>query len=470
MSPDPTPRRRNRPARSLSVALAAVMSILIGATPPAPVMAQQQRSISMITDTEIESIIRDWSTPVWQAAGLEPANVNLMLVGDRELNAFVAGGQNIFLNTGLILETKSPSQLLGVVAHETGHIALAHLARAREGTRSAVATMLLTMGLGLVAAMAAPDPRAGVGLLYSAEYFATLQLFTYTRVQESTADQAAAQYLEGAGYSGKGLVEFFNNFRFQEVFSEARRDAYFRSHPISSDRIKNLDTRVRRASNYEVTDTPEALEQHAVMIAKLRGFMNYPQQTYQDYPDTDQSYPARYARAIAYYKDLDVTKALGAVEDLLAEQPENPYLWELKGQILFENGRIAEAEAPQRRAVEIMPNAPLLRISLAQTLVATNAPDKAAEAVPILQRALTIDEDQPLGWRVLAEAYQKTNQPGLARLATAEQNFMLGQMSVAREFGMRAIELLETGTPEYRRASDIVRAAENIVLSRSRGG
>lgn len=464
------PNASRRISKLLSRATALFTAVALAAGLAAPALAQQGRAISMIRDTEIEEILRDQATPVFEAAGLNPRDVDILLVNDKELNAFVSGGQNIFLNTGLILKTEGPDQLLGVIAHETGHIALAHLARAPEGARGAIATQLITLGLGMVAAITAPDPRAAVGILSSANMFATLQFFTYTRVQEATADQAAAEYLQKAGVSGKGLVQFLGNFRSQEVFDEAARMPYFRSHPLSSVRIGNLQTRVTGASNYDKPESEEALARHAIMIAKLRGFLNYPIQTYQQYPETDTSFPARYARAIAYYKDLDLPRALQAMDEMIADHPENPYLHEFKGQMLFESGRIDESQAPLARAVELKPDAPLLRVLYAQALVASTSREKAQEAISHLQRALVQERDNPLGWRVLADAYQETEQPGLARLATAEQNFHMGQMAYARDFGVRALELLERGTPEYRRATDIVSASENIVMNRRRGG
>ncbi|MDP3174625.1 MAG: tetratricopeptide repeat protein, partial [Phenylobacterium sp.] len=261
--------------------------------------------------------------------------------------------------------------------------------------------------------------------------------------------------LEQSHLSGKGLADFFDNFRYQEVFAEARRYAYFRTHPLSSDRIDALRARVERQAYYDQKDTPEALDQHAIMRAKLDGFIN-PQAAMMKYDEKDKSYPARYARAIAYYQLKDSDRALKAIDALLVDQPENPYLWELKGQVLFEFGRASEAEAPQRRSVELMPQAPLLRINLGQTLIALDSPAKIDEGVAELKKALTQEDDNAVAWRMLAEAYDKRGQDGMARLATAEYNFAVGQTREALVFAMRARELLDKGTPEWRRATDIV--------------
>ncbi|MBS0409644.1 MAG: M48 family metallopeptidase [Proteobacteria bacterium] len=425
----------------------------------APAYAQEDGGVSIIRDTEIEAILRQDCDPIFAAAGLTPQNVQIHIVGDKELNAFSAAGQQVFLNTGLIIETKTPNQLIGVIAHETGHIAGGHIARSGEMGRSGIAPLILGMGLGVLAALAgAPD--AAAGLIYSSSYFAQLSVLGYSRVQESAADQAAVTYLEKSGQSGEGLVEFFNNFRYQEVFSDEKKYPFFRDHPLSDDRIEALTARVSTQPHFHAVDSPEAIAKHEIMKAKLEAFLNGPQQTFVEYPETNTSFPARYARAIAYYKMLETDKALKQIDALIADQPNNPYLWELKGQVLFEAGRPKEAEPAHRRSVELKPDAPLLRINLGQTLVATEDKTKLDEAITEINRALTEEPDNALGWRLLSEAYDSKGEAGRARLAAAEQNFYLGQMKDARTFAMRARDLLKKDTPEWRRATDIVLASK----------
>ncbi|HEX7759576.1 MAG TPA: M48 family metalloprotease [Caulobacteraceae bacterium] len=448
-----------KPLRLLraTVGVAAVVSALAVTT--APAYAQDDGGVSIIRDTEIEAILRKDSDPIFAAAGLTPQNVQIHIVGDRQLNAFSAAGQQVFINTGLIIETKNPNELIGVIAHETGHVAGGHIARSGEMGRSGIAPLILGMGLGVLAAIAgAPD--AAAGLIYSSSYFAQLSVLGYSRVQESAADQAAVTYLEKSGQSAEGLVDFFNNFRYQEVFSDQKKYPFFRDHPLSDDRIEALSARAAAQPHFHATDTPEALAQHAIMKAKLEAFLNAPQQTFVEYPEKDRSFPARYARAIAYYKELETDKAIKAIDALIAEQPANPYLWELKGQVLFEAGRAKEAEPAHRRSVELKPDAPLLRINLGQTLIAMDDKTKLDEAIADINRALTEEPDNALGWRLLSEAYDTKGEAGRARLATAEQNFYLGQMRDARTFALRARDLLKKDTPEWRRATDIVLASK----------
>jgi predicted Zn-dependent protease len=434
------------------VGAAAIFSSLLA--PLSPAFAQGG-PISLIRDTEVEAILHKDADPILRAAGIDPKAVTIYIVGDDDLNAFVAGGQNLFLFTGMITKTKTPNQLVGVMAHEIGHMAGGHLVRGAEGEKQALATYLLTMGLGVLAA-AAGSPDAAAGLIYSSGYFAALTGAGFTRTQEASADQAAVTYLEKAGESGKGIVDFFDNYRYEEVFENARRYKFFQDHPISSERVAALRIRAEQQSHYGVVDTPEAQAEHDVMVAKLKAFENAPAQTLIDYPETDASYPARYARAIAYYRDLETDRALKLTEALIVDQPNNPYLWELKGQILFESGKPAVAEPAQRRAVELKPDAPLLRVNLAQSLVAEENPQKLEDAVGELHHALNVEPDNAFAWTLMAQAYDRKGQPGMARLASAEQEFALGQLSDAKIFAMRARKQLARNSPEWRRATDIV--------------
>jgi predicted Zn-dependent protease len=440
------------PPRSLLRMASAV--VLAASLAVAPSLAGAQ---TLIRDTEIEETLFRSSAPILEAAGIDSKSVEILLIGSRELNAFAAPRVMGFY-TGLILESDDPNELQGVIAHEVGHLAGGHSARSDDFNRAGMRPFLLTMGLGVLAALAG-SPEAAIGLASSASMFGTIGALGYSREQESRADQAGATLLDKAGLSGKGLADFFDNFRYQEVFDEARRFAYFRSHPISSDRIEALRRRVEKQPNYGKVDTPEAIAEHAIMKAKLDAFLN-PQIAIAKYSEKATDYPSRYARAIAYYQLKEPDRAIKLIDVLLGEQPQNPYLWELKGQILFEFGRTEEAEAPQRKSVALKPEAPLLRINLGQTLIALDDKAKVNEGVVELRKALTQEEDNAVAWRLLAEAYDKLGQDGLARLATAEYNFNVGDKRQARVFAMRAREMLDKGTPEWRRATDIFLVSE----------
>jgi predicted Zn-dependent protease len=440
------------PARSVSrIALALAVAASLVVRPG--LAAAQDRGETLIRDTEIEEILHKDAEPIFRAAGIDPTTVQIAIIGSKELNAFAAP-RLMGVNTGLILQTKDPNELQGVMAHEVGHLAAGHNVRSDEMMRAGMRPFLLTMGLGVLAAIAGAGDAAA-GLISNAGYFGTLGAIGYSREQEGRADQAGATLLEKAGLSGKGLADFFDNFRYQEVFEEARRYQYFRTHPLSSDRIESLRARVEAMPHYKETDSAPAIAEHDIMRAKLDGFLN-PQVAIVKYSETDKGYPARYARAIAYYQMKEPDKALRLIDALLQEQPNNPYLWELKGQVLFEFGRATEAEAPQRRSVALKPEAPLLHVNLGQTLIALDDKAKVNEGVAELKKALSYENDNAEAWRMLAEGYDKLGEEGLARLATAEYEFNIGDATQARIFAMRAREKLSKNTPDWRRATDIV--------------
>lgn len=438
--------------RSASRVLAAAATALMAVS-----VAGQASAQSLIRDTEVEGIVREWADPVFVAMGLNPNDIEVLLVNDNDLNAFATRGRIMGVNTGLILRTKTPGELLGVMAHEAGHIKNRHTLR--DGAENAgKQPMFMTMALGALA-IAAGAPDAGVALLGSSQYFGALGALHYMQSQEGEADISGARALEAAGESGAGLVSFFENFRSQEVFSDARRYPYFRSHPLSSNRIESLRRYVQEQPHYDHRDSPERMAQHALILAKIHAFMDAPNATLRDYPSTDTSLPGRYARAIAWYRDGQTDKALTAVDALIAGDVNNPYFQELKGQILFEEGRPAEAVAAHREAVRLKPDAPLLRVNLAHALIETNDKAKLDEAIDQLKHAVVVEKDNTMAWRLLAQAYASQGKEGEARLASAEYYFAGGDEKQATQFALRARSMLDPGSIEWRRAVDIVLAS-----------
>ena len=416
----------------------------------APAFGQQ-----LIRDTEIEVLLREYTDPILVAAELQPSDVSLHLVADPSLNAFVTAGQRIFLHTGIIVQAENPNQLKGVIAHEAAHIAGAHLARSGDAMRAASVPMYVSMGLGLLAAMAGEGGAAGA-LFASSQQFGALSWLTYSRSQEASADQAAVNYLNTTGQSSRGLVEFFERFRYQEVMSQARRFPYFRSHPLSSDRIAALRVSVESSEFYHVEDTPEEIAQLERIQAKIYGFLMAPEYVFWEYPESDQSLPARYARAVAYFHDARLDQAREEIESLIAEEPDNPYFQELYGQMLFESGFAAESIPYHARSVELMPTAPLLRINLAVSMIATEDESLLDEAETHLRVALDMEPNNPFAWYQLSILHERNGDTPLAQLAIAEQSFSMGNRSRAWQFAMRARDQLDQGTTAYFRAAEIV--------------
>lgn len=434
-------------ARGAAAACAAVVMLALSGAPAA---AQ-----GLIRDSEIEETLRVYTTPLLEAAGLDPKDVSLYIVGDNSMNAFVAGGQNIFVHTGLILAADTPNELIGVLAHETAHIAGGHLARQREAVNKSMRTALISIGLGLLA-IASGAPDAGAVLMASSSNFAMGNMVRHTQVQESAADQAAFDYLVRTGQSPRGLIDFFNkNIRPYE-FMVRRLPPYLMTHPFSSDRVEALRERAQGHPLFNTVDSDDYLRRFRFMQAKLVGFILSQGETLARYPLTDTSQPARYARAVAYYRASDLARARAEMQSLMSEDPQNPYYQELMGQILFENGRAAEALPFNQRALELRPGDALLQVALARALIAAHGREGADEAIPLLQAAIDRERDNAYAWRELAAAREMRGERPLAELASAELNFSIGNYPAAMSFAERARRTLPRNTPSYQRATDIV--------------
>jgi predicted Zn-dependent protease len=413
----------------------------------------------LIRDAEIEHILREYSHPLFAAAGLKPDDVNIYIVQDDTLNAGVAGGQNMFINTGLIMEARSPGELKGVIAHETGHIALGHNITRNAAMGEAGNVSLITLGLGALALFAgAPD--AALALFGSAPQFAMLSFFKHTRSEEAASDLFGVNLMEKTGQSADGNASFMEHFRYQELMSESRRDPYFRAHPVSSDRVASVSRRAAAISTKSVPESAKDIEDLAMMKAKLVGFIGPANRVASRYPATDQSLPAKYARAIAAYRAVDIKSSLTQVDVLIEAQPDNPYFQELKGQILFESGRAEESVEWHRRSVEFAPQHALLKVNLARSLIATKNDEDTKEAEGLLIDALALEPDNSFAWNQLAIVYAKQDRIGDADLATAEEAYHRGDMARAFVFARRAVDKLDRNTPNGHRADDIMALAD----------
>ena len=449
------PGRMTRLLVTLGKAMRMMLALVISLSLVTVSQAHAQSSQSVIRDTEIEEFLKTNTRPILIAAGLDPDRVQYLLIASDDLNAFATFGLRIGLNTGLIMEADTPNQLFGVIAHETGHLSGGHMMRTDEIERAARAPMAISLGLGIIAALAgAPD--AGMGIAASSGTFGTLGALRYMQTEESAADAAGVKALERAGMSSKGLVDFFYNFRNAETFSNAERYEFFRTHPLSRERIQALKRNAESQPHYNTVDSPEVVAQFEIVKAKLSGFLDSPLKTFQLYPESDTSYPARYARVIATYKMGEWDRAIVLLDGLLAEQPDNPYLWELKGQIYFETGRAALARPAHEKSVALKPQAPLLRVNLGQTLIAIGDKDSLTAAILTLQESLKYEADNGFAWSQMAQAYDGLNQPGLARLSTAEAQFYYGDYVGARTSAVWSQKYFDPNSPEYRRARDIV--------------
>jgi predicted Zn-dependent protease len=438
----------------MSITLAAFLAATLA---PAPVRAQ---GIAIARDAEIENTIRAYATPIFDAAGLDSEAITIRIVNDDDVNAFVLGGQNLFVTVGLLLLAQNANQVIGVIAHETGHISGGHLARMEEEQRDAMLQSIIAMVLG-AGAMASGAPGAGQAVMAGGAHVAQRQLLAYSRGHEAAADQAAVGFLDRTGQSARGLGEFLQMLVQREQGAVGRKDEFVLTHPLTPDRVSFVRNHVAESPYADAPEPPEFQETFDRMQAKLMGFLRPAEQTFRRYPESDTSLAARYARAIAYYRKPDLGHALPLIDGLIAERPNDPYFQEFKGQMLFENGRVRESIPPYQAAVNLLPNSAMLRVSLAQSLLETNDPSLNSQALASLTEAVQKDREFPPAWAQLAVAYGRGGQLGLAALALAEKAYLYHNDKEALAQVARAERLLPEESPGWLRAQDIRRAVKN---------
>ncbi len=429
--------------RAAAIAVAAVALVA------QPAMAQQ-----ILRDAETEAFMADMSGPLVSAAGMEPRNVQVLVLNDPEINAFVAGGQYVWVHSGLIAAADNVNQLQGVVAHELGHIEGGHIIRSSEGMKAATGITLLSLVLG-AAAIAAGGAEAGMGILGMGQQAAMGKFLAFSRAQESSADLAGARYLSKAGLSGKGSLEFFKKLQNQEYrLAIPQEDSYGRTHPLSGERINVLREVYTVDPSWDKPIEPKLEARFERIKAKLVGFVSEPTQTLIKYPESDQSLPAHYARAYAWHKSAYPDKAISEVNALLAAQPHDPYFLELKGQVLLESGKPADAIPPLREAVQLTQQ-PLIATMLGHALIATEDDRNFAEAEQVLRTAVARDRENPFAWYQLGVVYERRGDTPRAALATAERYALMGQDQMALRSADAAMQALKPGTVDYLRAQDI---------------
>ncbi len=409
---------------------------------------------SLVRDTEIENTIRVYIAPLLQAAGLDPGSVRIHLVNDSRLNAFVAGGMQIFIHTGLLTSAETPDQVIGVLAHEIGHIEGGHLSRLKDGLRSATAQAILVSILGGAAAVAAGRPD-GIGAAVSGgAHVAQRSLLSYSRGMEQAADQAALRYLDSTGQSARGLLTFMELLQRQEGVLGGDDNPYIRSHPLTGDRIELVRNHVAKSRVAKAAPDPALVAAHRRMRAKINGYLN-PADTLRHTDPKNQDIETRYARSIAYMRQSEATKSLAIADDLIRLSPKDPFFLELRGDILRSAGRTKEAKAAYEETLKILPWAALIRLSLAQTQLELNDGADQSDVVANLKHALRYEPRVPRAWRQLATAYGRMNKRGLTSHALAEEAILRGDNAAAVRHAKRAMQTLPKGSSEWLRSQDI---------------
>ena len=417
-----------------------------------PVAAQ-----SILRDAETEELLNDMAAPLVEASELEPGNVELVLINDGSINAFVAGGQAIYVHAGLINAADTANEVQGVLAHELGHITAGHVIRFNERTKAANGITILSLLLGVGAALAGAGDAA-MGAIMAGQQAALGSFLSYNRDQEASTDLAGARYLSGAGISGRGMISFFEKLRNYEIrrgYSQADEAAYMRTHPLSGDRVQTLRNLLMEDPAWKAPDDPALQERFLRAKAKLYGYLAEPRRTLTYFPPSDTSIPARYARAYAYHKEARVDLALAETDALLAAEPDNPYFLELKGQVLLESGRPLEALDPLRRATELTRAHPLIAGIFGHALIATEDKSNYPEAERVLRAAVARDRYNPFAWYQLGVVYAERGDIPRARLASAEQLVMNRRYPEALQNAQAAEASLPYGSPDWIRAQDV---------------
>ncbi|WP_206242528.1 M48 family metalloprotease [Novosphingobium terrae] len=452
------PGHRFKPLRSLASALALCLALAA-----APVSAQ-----SVLRDAETEALLHDMAQPLIQQTGLDPHNVDVVLVNDSEINAFVAGGQAVYVNSGLINAADSALEVQGVVAHELGHVVGGHAIDTR-GMKQASNISILSLLLAGAAA-AAGGGEAAMGIFMAGQQAAMGTYLSYTRGEEEAADAAGARFLSGAGISGRGSVEFFHKLlKMENTYGITRtdEDAFWSTHPLTDDRIQFLQDVYEKDPAWNKPKDPVLEERFARVKAKLYGYLAEPNDTLKAFPEYMTGVPARYARAYAWHKQGFLDKAMVETDALLKDAPDDPYFLELKGQILLEAGKPTDAIDPLRRATQLTNNQPLIATTFGHALLAEDEGDPKhphmPEAERVLKAALSRDRENPFAWYVLGMVYAQQGDTPHAELASAEQQELNGNVGGALRNAEAAALGLKQGTPDWLRAQDIAMEARSAM-------
>jgi predicted Zn-dependent protease len=423
-----------------------------------PAAAQQ-----ILRDSETEKLFNDMSKPLIEGAQLDPKNVRIVLINDPEINAFVAGGQIVYVHSGLITAADNVNQVQGVIAHELGHVAGGHVLRIQDGMRQATGITLLSLVLGGLA-MAAGAGDAAMGAMALGQQAALGTLLAFTRAQESSADLAGASYLSKAGVSGRGLIEFFKKLQNQEFrLAIYATDSYNRTHPLSSERVASLTEIFEKDPAWKRPTDPALEARFQRVRAKLVGFISDKEAVIRTYPPSDTTTPAFLARAYAYHRMGDRDRALAQADALLARAPDDPFFLELKGQILLESGKPAEALEPLRTAVAKAPDQPMIQSMLGHALLSTEKSANLTEAERVLRASIGRDNEQPFAWYQLGMIYDRKGDMPRAALATAERYSLEGNPKLALVSAERAMLGIPAGTPDFLRAQDIAMVSRTAV-------
>jgi len=428
-----------------------VISALIGLTLSSPA-----RALTLLRDPDIEYALKQLSAPLLKAAGLSPTRVDILIIDDRNLNAFVVDREHIFIHSGLLLKMDNAAMLQAVIAHEAAHIANGHLTRRTLNMRTARTAAGLGAALAAAAAIAAGAGEAAGAAAIGATNSAMRMFMSHTRAEENAADQSGLRFMANAGIDPQGAVAVMDIFRGQEALSRYRQDPYARTHPLSADRFRVV-RRLADAYADKARPQPDHDYWFARAKGKLSAFQRSPKWTLTRAGESGYADIKLMRQAVAHHRRSQTSKAIRAMDQAIAQRPNDPFLLELKGQILMESRNFAAATNAYGRAVNIAPNNALILGSYGRALMAQGQSGKAQQ---YLEKARSLDGRDARVMRDLAATYAKQGNKGMASLVTSERYAMMGRLEDAGLHAQRASDLLPRGSTGWRRAQDVLSAAK----------
>ena len=405
-------------------------------------------AVSVIRDTETEELLLGYIRKIFKAAGLPPENAEVVILNDPSINAFVAGGQTIYVHTGLILKTKTPDELMFVLSHETGHIVGGHITRGYQALKNAQTTALISTVIGGVLAVASGSPEAGIALMAGGQ-MSSVGLFTkYRQTEESAADRIAVDIMKKLGYSLKGFEEVMKAIKSEDRLNNTNDDTYLRTHPLTQTRVSDIE---RFLKNQPALHHEEAFD---LVRAKLAGFLEKPDKIRMNYSGNKTS--DLYATAIADYRQNNFPKAFEKINILIEREPQNPYFQELKGQLYFETGKLDQSSTYYQKAYELKPDSALIQLSYAQVLLEQGGREKAAQAENLLNKVVQKEFDSSFGWQLLSKAYHRQGKTDKAEYAMIEYLRAINQLPQAQKRAKKLLDSVPKGSVIHQRLKDIL--------------
>ncbi len=422
--------------------------------------------LPLVRDAEIEGLVKDYTSPIFRAAGLGKGAVDVYLIHNPSFNAFVTD-RRMFLHTGALMQAQSPNEIIGVIAHETGHVTGGHLVRLRDRIEraSALAAVGVLLGAGAMATGGELGNAAGQAIIRGGQSTLMRSMLSYQREDEVSADRTAVTLLDKTGQSGAGMLRTFKQMSSNDLFASSRPDPYVRSHPLPRERLALLETIISQSPNYSKKDPPALQLRHDMMRAKIAAYSGGQGAVQQLFRDNPSSAAARYGTGISQFLSGRTDSALKIINDLIREQPGNAYLYEMKAEILLRAQKPAESVAPMKKALQLDPyDSGLLRIQYGQILLETGSEANIREAIKQIKTGLARDPQTLSGYNFLARAHSLLGEDSLALAATAEGRFLVGNYKEAKQFARRAQANLTTNSPQWVRMQDIMeyKPAKNI--------